>query len=709
VDTELDGATMDDMDEDDAGEGGAQKRFDTLRLSEILTPDINLAEYLAEDKVAQIGRDVIRDVEIDEDSRKEWLERYKTWMDMAMQVRSVKNYPWPKAANVKYPLLTTAAIQFQARAYPVIVDGGQLVKGKVLGPDPDGIKRDRADRIAGHMSYQLLYKMPGWEEDTDRLLLQLPIIGCVFRKTYYDAVGRKNISETISAEDFIINYHAKSIAEAPRATHRLRYYPHEIRERVLSGMWLDIRHDHDEEGGHDDDDALRIVYEQHRKIDLDGDGYPEPYIVTTNHAGQVARIAPAFGPDDVTVTTASGMMRMLDALQSGVDPEDIIRIEPREYFTKYSFITAPDGSFYDIGFGWLLEDIGEAVNGTINQMLDAGALQNAGGGFISSAVNVRGGEMRFRLGEWKRIEVGGPIGQSIFPFPASGPAPVLFNLLQLLLSGAKEITSVQDILTGGQQPSNQPATTTLAQVEQAQKVMTAIFKRVHRAFGEELRKLRRLNRDYLDDEEYFQLNDEQQAQVGRMDYADRDLDVMPVSDPTAASDQQRMARAQGLLMFNGDPLVNQVEIRKRVLTAMGQQDVGALLKVPPPPPNPMAMMEMVKEARAKSETDAKVRKSDADSAQVLMSASQIARDMGLMDDAAHLAALATQIGQDAGEPNDQGGIPGMAGPPADQGGADLFQGPSGGPDGAMGGGLPMPPGDAGPGPAIGPDSGPALG
>jgi chaperonin GroES len=190
-------------------------KLETLTLEEILTPSVNLADFLADTKLSEIGQRVVRDVEIDESSRKEWLVRYRKWLDMAMQVREAKNFPWPKASNVKFPLLTVAAIQFQARAYPAIVDGSNLVKGRVLGPDPDGQKRQRADRIGAHMTWQMLYRMPDWEEETDRLLLQLPITGCVFRKSYYDSIANSNCSELVSGEDFIINYWAKSLETRP--------------------------------------------------------------------------------------------------------------------------------------------------------------------------------------------------------------------------------------------------------------------------------------------------------------------------------------------------------------------------------------------------------------------------------------------------------------------------------------------------------------
>jgi chaperonin GroES len=116
----------------------------------------------------------------------------------------------------------------------------------VLGPDPDGTKAARAERIGQHMTWQLLFRMAGWEEETDRLLLMLPITGCVFRKTYYDSIANANCSEMVSGEDFIINYWAKSLETAPRYTHVLRYYPYEVQEKIAAGIWLPVRVDHDD-------------------------------------------------------------------------------------------------------------------------------------------------------------------------------------------------------------------------------------------------------------------------------------------------------------------------------------------------------------------------------------------------------------------------------------------------------------------------------
>jgi chaperonin GroES len=683
--------------------------LDTLTLAEMLTPNVNLADYLSDSVLSGIGQKVQRDVEIDQESRSEWLVRYRKWLDMAMQVREVKNFPWPKASNVKFPLLTVASIQFQARAYPAIVDGSNLVKGRVLGPDPDGAKRKRADRIGAHMTWQMLYRMPDWEEETDRLLLQLPITGCVFRKAYYDSIVNTNCAEMVSGEDFIINYWATSLERAPRYTHRLRFYPHEVREKIAAGLWREVPMQAEVEDSNDDDAKIEF-YEQHRYIDLDGDGYPEPFIVTATKDGAVARIVPCFGADDVRVLSGGKVIKATEL--QGQKPEKIVQIERRQYFTKYSFIPAPDGSFYDIGFGWLLEDISEPVNTAINQMLDAATLQNAGGGFLGSGINIRGGAMPFAIGQWRRVEVvnNAPLRDNIFHLDHPGPSPVLFQLLGMLIEAAKDITSVQDVMTG-EGTTNQPATTTLALIEQGHKVMTGIFKRIHRAFGKELRVLFALNRDYLDEEEYFQLNDDAQSQrIEREDYNDKDLDVVPVSDPGLVTDMQKMARSEAEWQsFNGDPLVNQVELRRRRMEVLGTTDPDTMLKVPAPAPDPKVLLGAAQEARAKEETGAKIVLTYAQAADALSDGASKLFAVNMLDDAAVLAAAAKHLSDlvesDTGGSNADtggGGVPAVEGQPADAGVPDPAGGPPAAPPGSMGPGPTDGGGGAGPGGNLGP-------
>jgi len=325
------------------------------------------------------------------------------------------------------------------------------------------------------------------------------------------------------------------------------------------------------------------------------------------------------------------------------------------------FVPSPDGSFYYTGFGALLDDITAAIDTTVNQVLDAGALQNAQGGFIGAGVNMRSGDLKFRLGEWKRLDVtGGTLRDNIVPLNLPGPSAVLFSMLEMLIGFAKEITSIQDILTGASQGVNTPATTTLAQIEQATKLMTGIFKRIHRSFWAELKILFGLNRDFLDEEAYYEIFDvappvmgaapapganevpevgqeqyeaqmaaqmQQTGKIGRQYYETKGLDVMPVSDPTQVNDALKAVRAEGLMQFNGDPMVNQQEIRRRYFEGTGQPNVKELLTVPPPQPDPAIVTEAAKLANERDKTKSQIRKDNAAAAASLMSAAQSAQMM----------------------------------------------------------------------------------
>jgi chaperonin GroES len=530
----------------------------------------------------------------------------------------------------------------------------------------------------------------------------------------------------IPASDFVVNYRAKSLDAAPRYTHILHLYPYEVRERIKAGLWRDVPLGLPDEGGDDEDGLLRF-YEQHRMADLDEDGIPEHYVVTTNDQGVVARIAPCFDVFGVYVNVGDDIVKRASDLEpqelEGAD-YPIVRIERNQYFTKYGFIPSPDGAFYDIGFGALLDDLTAAIDGTLNRLLDAGTLQNAQGGFLGAGVNIKGGNMKFAIGEWKRVDTGaGTLRDNILPLQMPGPSPVLFQLLGMLLDAAKQITSVQDILTGANQGANTPATTVLAQIEQGQKVMNGIFKRIHRAFGCELRILRRLNRDYLNDEEYFQLNDENEPEVdeegqpvmrepmaiGRADYEDGDLDVVPVSDPTIVSDAQRMAKAQALLPFRGDPLVNQGEIAQRYFEALGMADIKKLMTPADAGPNPMLLIEGMSKQLEKMKLAIEEMSKRGATANLLMDAAGKAAALGLLDDAAALAGEATNIGVNSNEPIDRAGdVSGMEGQPADAGVSDLLGGPPTGANEGMGEGSLADGSAASSGGPTGPVSGPVA-
>ena len=519
----------------------------------------NIISELDGEVVRKIGMEVSRGFDLDKGSRADWEKQTKTAMDLAMQVVTEKSWPWPKAANIKYPMITTAAIQFSARAYPAIVAGQDVVKGEVLGPDPDGVKKERAERIGRHMSYQVLEEIEDWDEEEDKLLLQMSIVGCAFRKTYFDTMLGRPCSDLVSAE-YLVFDHATPWKKLRRKTHCLNLFKNDVIERVRGGLFADIELGMPE-GADNDEDAHYVFLECHCWYDLDGDGYKEPYVVTVKKdSSEVVRIIARFDEDGIYLN----------------DNGEIAKIKEVEYFTKYSFMPNPDGGSYDVGLGMLLNPINEAINTVFNQMLDAGTLANTGGGFLGSGLKMKGGVAKFVPGEFKPVDVsGGNIRDNVFHMQFPGPSNVLFQLLGMLIQAGKEMSSVQDIMTGEQQV-NQTATTTMALIEQGQKVFSAIYKRVHRGLKQEFKKLYRLNRLYLLPQDYYRFQDRVEV-VYLDDYQGDDTDVTPVSDPSLVSDAQILTRAEALMKFVGDPFFDQLALRKNYLKAIKVQDIEGLL------------------------------------------------------------------------------------------------------------------------------------
>ena len=567
--------------------------------TESLLNSVNVAELLDEDTLDKIGQMALEGYNIDKKSREGWEMKVDEWLELALQVAEHKTFPWPGAANVKYPLITTAALQFSARSYPALLPGTNLVRGRVIGKDPDGMKTERAIRVGKHMTYQLLEQMEDWEEEMDRLLFALPIVGCMFKKTYYCPVKERNVSEVVYPKELVVNYWAKSLEDAQRITHEINLTSNDVYERVESGVFLDIPFtcgSREEEEETITDTALGVskpeskdsttpyeVLEQCCYIDLDDDDYAEPYVVTlSKENGKVARIVAAYTQRDIVYN------------QDG----SIIRINPTSYYTKYSFVPAPDGGFYDIGFGILLGPINETINTLINQLLDAGSLSNMQAGFIAKGIRIKGGNKPFTLGEWKYVNsVGGDLKSSILPLPVREPSQVLFNLLGMMIDAGNKLSSVTEIMVGDVPGQNTKATVAMNAMEQGMKVFTSIHKRVHRSLSKEFKKLFRLNSLYMDENEYFTILDvgqEQQAQIGRSDYDLENVDVKPTSDPNVATEEQKIGKIKVLAQLLQIGTINPQEYTKRVLEATEQPNIPALMEMPPPKPDPEVELEKEK-------------------------------------------------------------------------------------------------------------------
>lgn len=596
-----------EMQEESMGFAGA----DPQEFVEFITQEQNIAQYLADDELRRIGALVIEEYQIDKTSMSDWEEKMQKGIDLAKLVKKDKSYPFTGSANIKYPLITSAALQFNARAYPAIIPNERVVHAMTYGKDPQGLKAARADRVSEYMSYQLVNEIEEWEEQTDRLLVQLPIVGTMVRKLWFDNIKGRPCAKLIDPGSFIVNDKVKSLSEAPRASEEMSLYPYEMAERVASGDHLQVtREDSDQ-----DTQAAQMFIEQHRLLDLNDDGYDEPYIVTVHQESQqVVRIVADFMPEDVRFEEVTELVMQEVPSQDPMTGEivlisqpievtravGILSIESGSFFIDYHFLPSLDGGFWGTGLGLLLADISDTINTIMNMLIDAGHYASLGGGFIGSEFRLKGGAQRMAPGEYRKVQANGQdIRSAVVPIAVKGPDATLYQMLGMLIEAGREIASVKDVITGdagGLQ--NAPATTTLALIEQGQMVFTAAYKRIFRSLKKEYKLLSRINSETVTPEQYNAFLDDVDEQGQpilhdpQQDFDYSNMDVCPAADPRSVTKMQEFAKAELVRTLAGDGMVDPVEASKRILEAASIQDVDELAPKPDPMQEQLGAMQM---------------------------------------------------------------------------------------------------------------------
>ena len=547
----------------------------------------NIAEVLDDQTINTISYNVWKGYQADKESRSAWEKRTEDAMKLALQVAEAKSFPWPGASNVKFPLITIAALQFHARSYPVLINSETPVQCRVYGDDPTGQKEARAHRVSQFMSYQILEQDTNWEAEMDRVLISQPIVGCAFKKSYFDPILKHNVSENILAKDFVVNYWTKHLDTSPRITHVQYFSKNDIYEREARGLFCEMKDimpasvpesslmlaQNKAQGmtmpESIDDSTPYEILEQHTFIDFDGDGYAEPYIVWMRRdTKQILRIVARY------FTTS------IERDEDG----KILRITPETYFTKFPFIPSPDGGFYDLGFGVLLGPLNQSIDTILNQLIDCGTMANTAGGFLSRGIKLRGGNYNFAPLEWKHVDTtGDDLRKGIVPLPVREPSQVLYTLLNLLINYGERIGGSVDILTGQNPGQNTAAETTRTMAEQGMKIFSGIFKRTYRSLKDEFRKLYRLNQLYLVGIEDYN-SDTGQNFIDADDFSGPVSDVRPAADPNIVSDVQRVQQAQALLQLaSSTPGMNMYEVQKNYLKAMKVNNIDMVLPDPKGP------------------------------------------------------------------------------------------------------------------------------
>jgi chaperonin GroES len=615
-----------------------------LKLSEIVKMP-NVAAKLTKAELLYYGTEAVDGYNADLATRNDWASRNADAIKLALQVKEKKTFPWTGASNVKFPLVTIAALQFLARI-GILTSSRMLAKVEPWGADPEGKKTQRADRIGTHMSYQLLEQQRNWLDDDEQAKFSASLLGCAIKKTYNDGVEGVNRSEYLPLMDFVVDYFCRDLDKARRATHRMDVFQNEIEENTRRGLYVamspeteppvipvgqsasPLKDATDTAAGlaRQTNDNLRpyVLLEQHTWLDLDDDGYQEPYVmIVRQDTKQVLRIVARFFDEGDVYRVNDSAIRKLEAqakeqtdvrMRSVYEKEaqkledsasnKIVRITATTHFTKYVFIPAPDGGFYGLGLGALLGPTNAAVDALINQIIDAGTMLTTSGGFLGRGVKIKSGKQSFDPFEWKPVDgAGDDLRKNIVPLPVNTPPDILFHLLGMLVQYGEKIGSATDVMTGVNPGQNTPAETSRNTLEQGMMLFSGIYKRMYRGFGEELRKLYNLNKWYIKQSPDFgELTEGESALFAPDDYDSNAYRVFPSADPTSVSAAQKQNKSKVTFeMMQARPNgFDQYEVVRRVLDAHEVDGIEAVYPNPKGPkaiapiPNPKIELEKAK-------------------------------------------------------------------------------------------------------------------
>jgi hypothetical protein len=554
----------------------------------------NMVPELDEHVLTQIGADVVEQYGVDKDSMSTWLERNDLAMNLIDMSPQDVTDPWPGAAGTKLPLVLNAAMKASAEEYAEITRGNELVKAQIFGKKTPE-KLERSERVRKRMNHQFYHELEDWEEEHDKLILAKNILGTVHKKIFY-AEGKCQCA--LRRTGVVINDGVERIQDAPRITDEIDKFWWQVKEKFNAGEWEEIEFSESSDSEFAKSDKETRFLEQITQLDLDGDDYPEPYIVTVHEkTKQVVRIEPNFTPESIQFSEDIDVLEyeeLTDEEKSILKRKlDVIRIDrtiSRVRYAKYAMIHSWEGGYWDYGYGILLGPLNENCNELVNTLLNSGHLANKGGGFYGSGIKMAGGELRFKQNEWKKVPMmGGRIQDHIMPLPVKEPSQTLFSLLGLLMDVLRELSSVTEVMSGDQPKANMPAASIDMLIEQGKKMFNSVYKRHFRAFTKEQQAVFDLNYLYQDPLKYAELLDlelpeEELLPLVKADFTREGIDILPTANPEFSSKVQRMAQARALLELAGDPEIN-VSIVKRMYVEAIVDDSELAAEIVPEQPN----------------------------------------------------------------------------------------------------------------------------
>ena len=554
-------------------DGGVIIDFSGELSGELLGPahDDNLAEFIDEDILGSMASELIGDFLSDRETRREWAAAYVKGLDLLGMKIEERDQPWQGASGVFHPMLAEAVVRFQAQAMGEMFPASGPVRTKIMGKMTTE-KFKQAERVQNELNYQLTEEMTEYRDELEQMLFQLPLAGSAFKKVYYDPILQRPCAMFVPAEDFVASYGASDLQTCERYTHVMKKTDIEVMKLQANGFYRDvelpdaapdasdIQSKYNELAGEDgsiEDDDRRTILEMHVTMNMpdgfdDADGIPRPYIVTIDKTS-----------------------RTVLAIRRNWYEEDERQLK-RMHFTHYKYL--PGMGFYGTGMIHLIGGLAKSATSIMRQLIDAGTLSNLPAGLKAKGMRIKGDNTPLQPGEWRDVDVpGGAIRDSLFPLPYKEPSGVLYQLLGNVVDEGRRIGSVADIQVGNMNPEA-PVGTTLALLERSMKVMSGVQARLHAAMKRELRLIARVIHDYMDERYAYYPDDD----FNRVEDFDGRVDVIPVSDPNAATMAQRVVQYQAALQLaqQAPQLYDLGKLHRQMLEVLGIQDASDIIKLP---------------------------------------------------------------------------------------------------------------------------------
>ena len=525
----------------------------------------NLAELVDDDALTTLSSELLESYKSDVSSRKEWEKMYKDGLELLGLKFEERTEPWDGACGVYHPILTEAIVKFQAESITETFPASGPVKTKIIGKTTKD-KEQAAKRVQDDMNYRLTEEMTEYRQEHERMLWNLPIAGCAFKKVYYDPSLDRQVSMFIPAEDFVAAYGCSDLSTSERYTHRMRKSENEIKKLQVAGFYRDI--DLEKPVGEQDD----LLKEKDRLVGVDG-SKDERYTVLEMH---VDLDLPGYESQDgialpyvVTMVKDTGHILSIYRNYDMNDPEK----KKTEHFVQYNYI--PGFGFYGFGLVHLIGSHAKSATSLLRQLVDAGTLSNLPGGLKSRGLRIKGDETPIAPGEWRDVDVpGGSIRDNLLPLPYKEPSGTLYQLLNTIVEEGRRFAAVNDLKISDSS-ANAPVGTTLALLERSMKVMSAVSARIHAAMRIEFKLLKKLIREATD--KAYPYDVEPDRYIKQADY---DVtEVLPVSDPNASTLSQRVVQYQAVMQLaqQNPQLYDMVELNKEILGVLGLKNVDKLI------------------------------------------------------------------------------------------------------------------------------------